>query len=94
MKLHVANFSPRVNEERIKKLFGQFGEVKLIELQMQEAFGWISGQAIVEMANGDALAAVRVLNGRAFYKRRLYVTVMQKPFMLKSVSSNSVAALY
>ena len=77
MKLHVANLSPRVDEDELKRLFGRYGEVASISLSRSRQLGRATGTAVVEMLPADAMAAARELNGRPFHNRHLYITPLE-----------------
>ena len=74
MKLHVANLPLTVTERELRGLFAQFGKVSVLEVDCTRQKWRLAGTAVVEMERSKAQAALRLLNGKAFRCRRLYIT--------------------
>jgi RNA recognition motif-containing protein len=67
-KLFVGNLSYNASKEEIEELFGQFGEVRQVNIIEGKGFGF------VEMGNqGEAQKAKETLNGTDFKGRNLKV---------------------
>lgn len=75
MKLHAANLSPRVTEQRLKDVFETYGQVLDLELHLSNRFGRAFGYALVEMNFTEGLCAARTLNGQVLLNRRMYIWV-------------------
>ncbi len=73
-KLYVGNLSYSVNQEDLKTLFSNYGEVREVKLIEGKGFGF------VEMSNqSEAEAAKKALNETDFKGRKLKVDVAQPP---------------
>jgi len=75
MNLFVANISRTVNEEALKALFAQFGEIISAKIVADKYTGESKGYGFVEMKNDDqAQAAIRKLSNAEFFGKRLVVS--------------------
>lgn len=73
-KLYVGNLNYSVTNEELQKLFGEFGEVKQVNIIEGKGFGF------VEMANApDADQAKGKLHGTEFKGRTLRVDAARPP---------------
>lgn len=90
MKLHVTNLAPRVTEDQLRQVFGQFGQVLSLDVKWSQSLGRASGTAVIEMYAADALAAARSLNGRPLRQRHIYITPMG-PLQANNGLSTSLA---
>lgn len=67
-KLYVGNLNYRTEEDKLKELFAQYGEVTAVNILKGRGFGF------VEMATSESAAdAKNKLNGTEFDGRRLIV---------------------
>ena len=73
-KLYVGNLSYRTEQESLRSLFTQFGEVVSATILTDRDTGRSRGFGFVEMADQDAAsAAIQGLNGTEFEGRMLKV---------------------
>jgi RNA recognition motif-containing protein len=76
MNIYVGNLSYNVDEEELKKLFEEFGEVKSAKLILDKETQESKGFGFVEMENNeDAKKALEKLNGEEVNGRRLKVNI-------------------
>ncbi len=75
MNLFVTNISRTVNEEALKALFGQFGDVSSVKIIGDKYTGESKGFGFVDMPNdGQATTAMNKLGNAEFFGRRLMVS--------------------
>jgi len=73
-RLYVGNLNFQANEEDVKGLFGQHGEVSDVSLIKDPNTGRSRGFAFVEMGTDESAAkAHEALNGQAFQERNLNI---------------------
>lgn len=73
-KLYVGNLNYRTEQESLRSLFTQYGEVVSATILSDRDTGRSRGFGFVEMADGDsATAAIQGLNGTEFEGRTLKV---------------------
>lgn len=73
-KIYVGNLSYETNEEGLKKLFGQYGEVESVAIITDRFTGRNKGFGFVEMSSADsAKTAIESLNDQEFEGRKLKV---------------------
>lgn len=73
-KLYVGNLNYRTQEEDLRSLFGQYGEVSSVSIISDRDTGRSRGFAFVEMSDeGAARSAEEALNGADFEGRALKV---------------------
>ncbi|WP_027369459.1 RNA recognition motif domain-containing protein [Desulfovermiculus halophilus] len=72
-KMYVGNLAFQSTEDDIQELFGQFGEVKSVNLITDRETGRSRGFAFVEMGEEEANAAMQSLDGTSFEGRNLKV---------------------
>ncbi|MBD2435116.1 MULTISPECIES: RNA recognition motif domain-containing protein [Fischerella] len=64
MSIYVSNLSAEVEEDDLKRIFSEYGDVNTIQLSMNRKTGEKRGFAVVEMAtSAEELAAIRALRG-------------------------------
>lgn len=75
MNLFVANIDRSVNEDALKALFSEFGEVLSVRLMTDKLSGHSRGFAFIEMLNeGQGHEAIRKLSNAPFFGRNLVVS--------------------
>jgi RNA recognition motif-containing protein len=75
MNLFVTNISRTVNEEALKALFTQFGDVSSVKIIGDKYTGESKGFGFVDMPNdGQATTAMNKLGNAEFFGRRLMVS--------------------
>jgi RNA recognition motif-containing protein len=75
-KVYVGNMSYRTNEEGLRNLFSNFGEVSSVTVIHDRETGRSKGFGFVEMVDSEAAqAAISALNDRDFEGRRLKVNL-------------------
>lgn len=75
MNLFVANISKTVNEDALKALFSEFGEVASVKIVIDKHTGEPKGFGFVEMKNdGQALEAIKKLSNAEFFGKALVVS--------------------
>lgn len=80
MKLYVGNLPHAVNEDQVKDLFEQFGQVVSVKIIKDKFTGSSKGFAFVEFASSeDGLAAMEELNGKDFEGRSLRIDKARPP---------------
>ena len=72
-KMYVGNLAFQSTEDDIQELFGQFGEVKSVNLITDRETGRSRGFAFVEMGEEEANSAMQSLDGTSFEGRNLKV---------------------
>lgn len=76
MNIYVGNLSYSTEEDDLRTLFGEFGEVKSVNIIMDRETGRSKGFAFVEMDNEDeGTKAIDALNEKDFNDRKLNVNV-------------------
>jgi RNA recognition motif-containing protein len=74
MNIYVGNLSYKVNEDDLKQLFEEFGDVSSVNLISDKYTGQSKGFGFVVMENADeANAAIQELNGREVDNREMKV---------------------
>jgi cold-inducible RNA-binding protein len=72
--LYVGNISYTMNEEELKKAFGQFGEVVSVKIIIDKRTGKSKGYGFVEMgSDADADEALKGMNGKELAGRSIKV---------------------
>ena len=80
MNIYVANINFRAQEEQLKELFQQYGEVASVKIVTDRETGRSRGFAFIEMPNdSEGKAAIDKLNGVAFLDRNLVVNEARPP---------------
>jgi RNA recognition motif-containing protein len=75
MNLFITNISRTVNEDALKALFSEFGEVSSVKIVNDKFTGESKGFGFIEMLNdGQALDAIKKLNNANFFGRNLVVS--------------------
>lgn len=73
-RLYVGNITYNTTDDRLRELFGEFGEVVSAQIVMDRDTGRSKGFGFVEMASDDqAQAAINGLNGQQVDGRALTV---------------------
>ena len=75
--IYVGNLPWSATEEQVRKLFAQHGTVNSVNLVSDRETGRARGFGFVEMADGDAAAAIQALNGSDMNGRSLKVNEAQ-----------------
>lgn len=79
MNLYVSNLSFHTNEEELRKLFTQYGEVSSCKIINDRESGQSRGFGFVEMASGsEATEAIKSLNGKEIEGRAMSVSVARE----------------
>lgn len=74
MNIYVANIPWKANEESLKSLFAEFGEVTSAKIVMDKVTQRSKGFGFVEMADDSSgRNAITNLNGKEFFGRNLVV---------------------
>lgn len=74
MNIYVGNLHFDLNEEELKKVFEEYGEVTTVKIITDKATGRSRGFGFVEMANDDeAQEAINNLNGTDIKGRKVNV---------------------
>lgn len=76
-KLYVGNLPFSANEDSVRAMFAEFGNVKSVSLINDRETGAPRGFGFVEMDSGDAAKAMQSLNGKDFGGRPLKVNEAQ-----------------
>ena len=75
MNLFVANISRTVNEEALKALFAEFGEVTSVKIVGDKYTGESKGYGFVDMKNdAHAQTAIQKLSNADFFGKKLVVS--------------------
>jgi RNA recognition motif-containing protein len=75
MNLFVANISRTVNEDALKALFSEFGQVASVKIIGDKYTGESKGFGFVDMSDDtNALAAIKKLTNAEFFGRKLVVS--------------------
>lgn len=75
MNLFVANVSREVNEDALKALFAEFGEVTSVKIIVDRLTGNSKGFGFVDMPNNEnALNAMHKLTHASFFGKSLIVS--------------------
>lgn len=75
MNLFVANISRNVNQDALKALFGEFGEISSVKVVSDKYTGASKGFGFVEMPNdSEAFEAINKLNNANFFGKNLVVS--------------------
>lgn len=75
MNLFVANISRDVNQDALKALFGEFGEVSSVKVINDKFTGAPKGFGFIEMPNdSEAFEAINKLNNANFFGKNLVVS--------------------
>jgi RNA recognition motif-containing protein len=74
MNLYIGNLDYGINEEKLKQIFEEFGEVTSANIITDKYTGRSKGFGFVEMPNNaEAQAAISALNGKSFNNREMNV---------------------
>ena len=74
MNMYVGNLSFSVNEDDLKEIFSEFGEVASVNIIMDKFSGQSKGFGFVDMPNNsEADKAIKALNGIQFKGRNIKV---------------------
>ena len=74
MNIYVANINFRAQEDQLKELFQQYGEVASVKIVTDRETGRSRGFAFIEMPNdSEGKEAINKLNGADFLDRNLVV---------------------
>jgi RNA recognition motif-containing protein len=74
MNIYVGNLPYGINDESLKAMFTEFGEVDTAKVIMDRQSGQSKGFGFVEMpSNSDADKAIKALNGKMMNNRNLKV---------------------
>ena len=74
MNIYVANINFRAQEDQLKELFQQYGEVASVKIVTDRETGRSRGFAFIEMPNdSEGKEAINKLNGFEFLQRNLVV---------------------
>lgn len=64
MNLYVSNLSSSINDDDLKKLFAEFGNVNSAKVILDRTTGRSRGFGFVEMTGDDGTKAINALNGK------------------------------
>jgi RNA recognition motif-containing protein len=74
MSIYVGNLSYEVEEEDLKRVFAEYGNVKRVQMPVDRETGKVRGFAFVEMgAETEETAAIEALDGAEWMGRSLKV---------------------
>ncbi|MTW19684.1 RNA recognition motif domain-containing protein [Allochromatium palmeri] len=74
MRIYVGNLPYSMNDEELRNIFGQFGELASAEVIMDKFSGQSKGFGFVDMPNNsEADAAIKALNDTEMKGRKLTV---------------------
>lgn len=80
MNIYVANINFRAQEDQLKELFQQYGEVASVKIVTDRETGRSRGFAFIEMPNdSEGKEAISKLNGVPFLDRNLVVNEARPP---------------
>lgn len=86
MNIYVGNLHYEVDEEELKTVFGEYGEVESAKIIMDKYSGKSKGFGFIEMPNSDeGKKAIEALSGAEFKGRNLKVNLARE----KSSSNDS-----
>lgn len=72
--IFVSGVQEEAQEEDLVDIFGEFGELKNVHLNLDRRTGYVKGYAIIEYGErAEAEAAISNLNGRAMLEQTLHV---------------------
>ena len=72
--IFVSGVQEEAQEEDLVDIFGEFGELKNVHLNLDRRTGYVKGYAIIEYGERtEAEAAISNLNGRAMLEQTLHV---------------------
>lgn len=74
--IYVGNLPREMDEDELRNLFSEFGQVDRVSIIMDRESGRSRGFGFVEMSDG-AQAAIDALNGKEFAGRALTVNISQ-----------------
>ena len=72
-QIYVGNLPYRSNEDEVRELFSQYGEVNSVKLITDRQTGRPRGFGFVEMEDNNAIKAIEALDGKEFEGRTLRV---------------------
>ncbi len=75
MNIYVSNLGFQVNEEDLKSLFAEFGDVSSVKVITDRETGRSRGFAFVEMSDQGGAEAIKKLDGRQVDGRAISVSV-------------------
>lgn len=94
MNIYVGNLDRQANENELKELFAQFGEVKSAKIIKDNASGEPRGFAFIEMIDAHAGSqAIKELDSKEFGSKRLKVNEA-RPKSTATKSYNSFSSNY
>jgi len=74
MNIYVGNLSYSVNEDSLRSMFAEFGEIESVKMIMDRFTGRSKGFGFVEMpSNSEADQAIKALNGKFIEGRNIKV---------------------
>jgi RNA recognition motif-containing protein len=74
-KIYVGNISFKANEDDLKRLFSQAGEIVSVRLIKDATTGRFRGFGFIEMSSTDEVnKAISMFNGKSFMERNLVVS--------------------
>ena len=72
--IFVSGVQEEAQEEDLVDIFGEFGELKNVHLNLDRRTGYVKGYAIIEYGErAEAESAISNLNGRAMLEQTLHV---------------------
>jgi cold-inducible RNA-binding protein len=77
MNIYVGNLPFSVDDDELRDLFAQFGEIQSAKIIMDRETGRPRGFGFVEMGDGEGQAAIDALNGFEMNGRALRVNEAQ-----------------
>jgi RNA recognition motif-containing protein len=80
MNIYVGNLNYRLQEDELRDVFGEYGEVVSVKIIMDKYTGQSKGFGFVEMANEDeGLRAIEEVNGSEVQGRNIVVNKARPP---------------
>ena len=80
MNIYVGNLSYNLQEEELKQLFGEFGEVTSVNIIKDKYTGQGKGFGFIEMANeAEAAKAIEALDNKEIKGRNIKVNKARPP---------------
>ncbi len=73
MKLYIGNLAFNTTEDEVKKMLGEYGEIRSFDWITDRYTGKARGFCFAEMDNRDADTAIKALNGKEFGGRTLKI---------------------